>query len=98
MADQRCCSINSETFAIDISLYLIDQHVPCIVNVEICKHCKRKTLSDLTIIGDMATRRRVLLKWWLYFNRSLCYIQAGKKSLKISGAIIRNTANLRKML
>ena len=28
----------------------------------------------------------------------LCYIQAGKKSLKIPSAIIRNTANVRKML
>ena len=32
------------------------------------------------------------------FNNTLCYIQAVKKSLKISVAIIRNTANLRKTL
>ena len=32
------------------------------------------------------------------FYGSLCYIQAGKKSLEIPGAIIRNTANLRKPL
>ena len=32
------------------------------------------------------------------FDSSLCYIQAGKKSLKILGALIRNTANLKKTL
>ena len=31
----------------------------------------------------------------LYISK-LCYIQAGKKSLKIPGAINRNTANLKK--
>ena len=38
------------------------------------------------------------LKLSLYFYSSLCYIQAGKKSLKIVNAIIQNTANLKKPL
>mgnify|MGYP001792450376 CR=1 FL=1 len=52
--------------------------------------CKRRNFSDLTIIAT--PRKRYI------FYSSLCFIQAGKKSLKIPGAISRNTADLRKPL
>ena len=40
----------------------------------------------------------MLLNLSVILRIALYVIQSGKKSLKVSGAIIRNTANLRNML
>ena len=55
------------------------------------KYCKPKYFSDLTIIAMIATRRKHYIS-----DSSLCYIQAGRKWLKILGVIINNTAYLSK--
>ena len=52
--------------------------------------------SDLTITAIIILQENAIKVEPFIFDSSLCYIQAGKKSLKIPGAIIRNTANLRK--
>ena len=49
------------------------------------KYCKHGNFSNLTLIAIIATQRRCYIS-----HSSLCYIQAGKKLLKIPGAIIRN--------
>ena len=55
--------------------------------------------SDLTIIAIIATQIKNAIEVERYiFDGPSYYIQAGKKLLKLSSVIIRNTANLRKTL
>ena len=56
-------------------------------------YCQHQHFSDLTIMTVIVTGRKCYI-----FHRYLCYIQAGKKSLKILDATIQNTADLCKML
>ena len=63
------------------------------------RYCKHRDFGYLTIIAIIATQRKTVAKFERYISHSsLCYIQAGKKSLKIPGAIIRSAANLKKPL
>ena len=60
-------------------------------------------LPSTVNIGFLATSNSNLKKTAIkvernIFDSPLCYIQTRNKSLKILGAIIRNTANLRKTL
>ena len=65
-------------------------------------YCKHRNLADLTIIATsdltiIAISYETLINVERYiFDSSLCYLHAGKKSLKIPVAIIRNTCSLRK--
>ena len=69
------------------------------------QHCKDRNFIDLTMIAIIATSD--LRPHNVSYNRKekryifdsyICYIQVGKKSLKIPCDAIRNTAGLRKML
>ena len=61
------------------------------------RYCTHGNLSDLTIIALIATPRHTGIRVELYaFYSSSCCIQGVMKLLKISGAVITITANLRK--
>ena len=62
------------------------QSLNLLISVEFYFYCKPKYFSDLKIIAIIATGRNLAIKVEHYiFYSSLCYIQSGKKPLKILG-------------